>query len=274
LAATLNEYKDYRLRIIGHSLGAGIASILALLLRPKHKRLRCLAFSPPGCVMSENLADESKRFTHSYVLGDDIVPRMSIEGFELLRDSVLDMICRVKIPKYKVTTRNNEYDHSTLEGVTKSIEDVLYYKDDNHDSEFERQVLQFLKFQTELKEKNRSTYIQLCPPGSIIHLFPTHNEQGWNIMNGNLPLPFRPQGTVADATADIETDTDLGYSTRLGKYTARWAKPKYLRKIIISSRLLLDHDPIGLKYKIQEVAHEQYGLDHPFLPDNLEWKER
>lgn len=252
-------------------MGAGVASILALLLQPTYKRLRCLAYSPPGCVLSENLANESKKFTNSYVIGADIVPRMSIEGFELLRDGVLEMIYRVKVPKYKVTTRNKEYDDSTLEGVTKSIEETLYDKDDNHDSEFERQVLQFWRFQTELKEKNRSTYIHLCPPGSIIHLFPTDDEQGWGIMNGNLPIPSLLKGSSDDAGAD--TDTDIGYSTRLGKYTARWVKRSDLRKIIISSRLLLDHDPIGVKHKIQQVAREQFGLENPFLPDDLEWKE-
>jgi hypothetical protein len=28
-----------------------------------------------------------------------------------------------------------------------------------------------------------------------------------------------------------------------------------------------------VKQKIQQVAREQFGLDHPFSPDGLEWKE-
>lgn len=50
------ELQSYELVVVGHSLGAGIASLLALLLRPMFPKLRCFAFSPPGCVMSENAA--------------------------------------------------------------------------------------------------------------------------------------------------------------------------------------------------------------------------
>ena len=39
--------------------------------------------------MSQRLSDESMDFTNSFVVGDDIVPRMSIESFEELRNGVL-----------------------------------------------------------------------------------------------------------------------------------------------------------------------------------------
>lgn len=45
-----SEYSSYTLVITGHSLGAGVASVLAVLLKPKYKDLTCFAFSPPGCV--------------------------------------------------------------------------------------------------------------------------------------------------------------------------------------------------------------------------------
>ena len=49
-------YRDYELVIVGHSLGAAIASLLAILLRSQFPTLRCYAYSPPGCVLSENAA--------------------------------------------------------------------------------------------------------------------------------------------------------------------------------------------------------------------------
>jgi hypothetical protein len=210
--------------------------------------------------MSENLADETRRYTHSFVLGADIVPRMSIEGFEELRDSVLEMICRIKIPKYKVTRRDKEYDDSTFEGVTKSIEDTLCSEDEIKESKFERQVSLFRKFQTELKQKNEDTYIHLCPPGTIIQLFS---------IKGTLR---NPSGASLVETADA-ADANMEESKGVGRYMARWAKRRDFRRIIISPRLLLDHDPIGVKQKIQEVAREQFGLEMPFSPDNLEWVE-
>jgi len=39
---------NYRLVLVGHSLGAGTAAILAVLLKEQYPTLQCYAFSPPG----------------------------------------------------------------------------------------------------------------------------------------------------------------------------------------------------------------------------------
>ena len=44
------ETGEKQLVIVGHSLGGGIASVLALLLKPLYPGLKCFAYSPPGCV--------------------------------------------------------------------------------------------------------------------------------------------------------------------------------------------------------------------------------
>ena len=44
------EFRDFGLVLTGHSLGAGVASILSVLLRREYPNLECYAFSPPGCV--------------------------------------------------------------------------------------------------------------------------------------------------------------------------------------------------------------------------------
>lgn len=43
--------ESYRLILVGHSLGAGTAAILAMLLRPAYPDLFCYAFSPPGATL-------------------------------------------------------------------------------------------------------------------------------------------------------------------------------------------------------------------------------
>lgn len=40
--------ESFSLVLVGHSLGAGTASILAILLRQTHPDLQCFAYSPPG----------------------------------------------------------------------------------------------------------------------------------------------------------------------------------------------------------------------------------
>ena len=45
-----DEYKYYQLVITGHSLGAGVASVLGVMLKHKYEDLECFVFSPPGCI--------------------------------------------------------------------------------------------------------------------------------------------------------------------------------------------------------------------------------
>lgn len=69
--------QGYQLVITGHSLGAGIASILALLIKLNlnFPNMTCYAFSPPGSLFSFPLAQYCKMFITSVILGNDIVPR-------------------------------------------------------------------------------------------------------------------------------------------------------------------------------------------------------
>ena len=40
--------QEFGLVCVGHSLGAGTASILAIMLKQNYPATRCFAFSPPG----------------------------------------------------------------------------------------------------------------------------------------------------------------------------------------------------------------------------------
>jgi sn1-specific diacylglycerol lipase len=40
--------QQYKLILVGHSLGAGTAAILAILLRPQYPDILCFSYSPPG----------------------------------------------------------------------------------------------------------------------------------------------------------------------------------------------------------------------------------
>ena len=44
------EFKDYQLVLSGHSLGAGVVSVLSVILQKEYPDLKCYAFSPPGCI--------------------------------------------------------------------------------------------------------------------------------------------------------------------------------------------------------------------------------
>ncbi|KAG7261744.1 hypothetical protein CRUP_021353 [Coryphaenoides rupestris] len=93
---------EYKLVITGHSLGAGTASLLAILLRNSFPTLQCYAFSPPGGLVSKALADYSKDFVVSVVLGKDLVPRLSIPNMEDLKRRILKIVSNCNKPKYRI----------------------------------------------------------------------------------------------------------------------------------------------------------------------------
>ncbi|CAI9288455.1 unnamed protein product [Lactuca saligna] len=92
----LHKHQGFRLRLVGHSLGGAIASMLAIMIRKK----TCdeLGFSPeivtavgygtPPCV-SRDLADSCSDFVTTVCMQDDIIPRLSVATLMRLRNEIL-----------------------------------------------------------------------------------------------------------------------------------------------------------------------------------------
>ncbi|KAI4801151.1 hypothetical protein KUCAC02_000077 [Chaenocephalus aceratus] len=101
---------EYKLVITGHSLGAGTASLLAILLRNSFPTLQCYSFSPPGGLLSKALADYSKDFVVSVVLGKDLVPRLSLPNMEDLKRKILKVVSNCNKPKYRILLQGCWYE--------------------------------------------------------------------------------------------------------------------------------------------------------------------
>ncbi|XVF50842.1 hypothetical protein PTKIN_Ptkin04bG0136400 [Pterospermum kingtungense] len=82
LKELVEKYSNYTLTFAGHSLGSGVAAMLALLVVRHHDKLgnidrmrvRCYAIAPARC-MSLNLAVRYADVINSVVLQDDFLPR-------------------------------------------------------------------------------------------------------------------------------------------------------------------------------------------------------
>ncbi|XP_033102025.1 sn1-specific diacylglycerol lipase alpha-like isoform X4 [Anneissia japonica] len=94
--------QQYKLVLVGHSLGAGTATVLAILLRPDYPELKCFAFSPPGGLLNKEALEYSKEFVLSVVVGKDVVIRIGLPQLEVLRSDLLNCMTRCKDPKWKV----------------------------------------------------------------------------------------------------------------------------------------------------------------------------
>ncbi|VDM61030.1 unnamed protein product [Angiostrongylus costaricensis] len=95
----------YHLVVCGHSLGAGVASLLTLLLKQEYPDVRCFAFAPPGCVISENGQHEMEQHVMSIVSGDDVVSRISFHAMHRLRMKVIAELNASTKAKYEILIR-------------------------------------------------------------------------------------------------------------------------------------------------------------------------
>nr|GMC84707.1 putative lipase/calmodulin-binding heat-shock protein [Ipomoea batatas] len=85
LEELIRRYPNYTLTFAGHSLGAGVVTLLAMLAvknpdqlgNVERRRIRCYAFAPARCV-SLNLAVRYADVINSIVLQDDFLPRTTV----------------------------------------------------------------------------------------------------------------------------------------------------------------------------------------------------
>jgi len=239
------EFPDYDLHIVGHSLGAGIGVILSLMLRKTYPTIRCTCYSPPGGLLSWKLATECSEFVNSFVLDSDIVPRLSLNNMERLRDEVLELIARVKMSKYDIAKRIyglcGEVSLGDLEYLIQQNEDMLYPQDHIPDSDFMRQLRMFKETQQERRaSRGVAREISLFPPGKIVHLVKT--GQSNKCMHGFLSC------------------ITCGMSNSGFKYTPIRKENDDFNEIEISPTLWTDHFPNRVCIEIEKVANS-FGID-------------
>eukprot|EP00535_Pseudo-nitzschia_heimii_P007734 CAMPEP_0197189550 /NCGR_PEP_ID=MMETSP1423-20130617/19959_1 /TAXON_ID=476441 /ORGANISM="Pseudo-nitzschia heimii, Strain UNC1101" /LENGTH=1052 /DNA_ID=CAMNT_0042641691 /DNA_START=139 /DNA_END=3297 /DNA_ORIENTATION=- len=200
------QFPGYSLRIVGHSLGAGVVSLLGYALRPKYPSLKVYAYSPPGGTMTWDMATGCKDFLTSFVLDNDIVPRLSVSCLEDLRDQVLELIGRIKVSKHQVfqkfmMRRNNQHTQpchggSNHDGSISRIESIDDYEDeleelteivneilddDPSDTLYSSQLEEFRRVQRQRRASRGETSLRkLYPPGKMIHLIKTGQEDGYS----------------------------------------------------------------------------------------------
>ncbi|XP_035823431.1 diacylglycerol lipase-beta-like [Zea mays] len=78
LAQALQMYPDFKIKVVGHSLGGGTAALLTYVLREQKEfaSTTCLAFAPAAC-MTWKLAESGVHFITTVINGADLVPTFS-----------------------------------------------------------------------------------------------------------------------------------------------------------------------------------------------------
>ncbi|KAL8171623.1 hypothetical protein V2J09_023427 [Rumex salicifolius] len=89
LLEALSKYCDYKVKIVGHSLGGGTAALLTYILREQKElsTTSCVTFAPGAC-MTRELAESGTNFIVAIINGADLVPTFSAASVDDLRAEV------------------------------------------------------------------------------------------------------------------------------------------------------------------------------------------
>lgn len=96
---------DYSVVVTGHSLGAGVACLLAFRLRAFLKvPVRSVLYEPPGGLLSKRLAARTRDLGFvTAVISVDVIPRLSIRSMQHLRRLVIDELLGCDRSKVQLT---------------------------------------------------------------------------------------------------------------------------------------------------------------------------
>ncbi|KAK3867731.1 hypothetical protein Pcinc_026825 [Petrolisthes cinctipes] len=236
LQEALTARPGYGIVITGHSLGAGAAVVLAALLRPQYPALKCFAFSPPGGLCSKDFALATQKFVMSVVVGDDLVPRLSMNSIHDLRHKITCVLHTCPQPKFRVLARGCWY---MLFGISSSH---LHSSSSIESPAIDRPLLQGsanactyesvedvrVNFSEGagnscISPPPRHTETPLLPPGRILYCFPS------------LPIEDRLDGCV-------------------GEWEFTWCEVREFTNILISPFMVRHHLPEVVFCALGEAA--------------------
>jgi len=159
LEKAFSQGPNYKLIILGHSLGAGCASLLSMLLRGEYPNLHCYSYSPP-CCLNEAAAHYSKQFVTSVTLGKDLIARFCIGTSHKLKHDIISLLQHCTKPKYIIL----------LEGAVETLTKCV-----GRTKVFTTGVSQTSEEQAPLLEEQGNVTRPLFLPGRIIHI----RNTGW-----------------------------------------------------------------------------------------------
>uniref|UniRef100_A0A673J2K4 Sn1-specific diacylglycerol lipase beta-like n=1 Tax=Sinocyclocheilus rhinocerous TaxID=307959 RepID=A0A673J2K4_9TELE len=210
-------------------VSSGISSTLIMIRESKryfvskqHIFSSCLL-----SLLSKALADYSKQFVVSVVLGKDLVPRLSIPNMEDLKRRLLKMVSNCSKPKYKILMHGCWYE--LFGGTPDDFPTEL-------ENRREEALSQPLLGEESLLVQRSNTYQSLSSDDSPSH--PTH-------------LPLYPPGRILHITED-------GPARRSAHtYRAEWSSETSFRNVLISPRMIADHMPDVVLHALRSLTREQ-----------------
>ncbi|XP_074109664.1 inactivation no afterpotential E isoform X3 [Cotesia typhae] len=221
---------QFGLTLVGHSLGAGTAAILAILLRQEYPDLICFSYAPPGGLLSMPAQQYTQEFITSVVVGKDVVPRIGLRQMESLRADLINAIKRSVDPKWKTIACS-----VMCCGCGSVPTSAANLEAGGSIAEYQRDKDQ-ARAQTIVPSDSSialTLHTPLYPPGKIIHVVRHHPNKG-----------------------EEKYDSRWRQLLRKGEpvYQALWAEPGDFDEVLISPVMIQDHMPDNMLEALNKVS--------------------
>lgn len=193
LEEALSRVEGGKLVITGHSLGAGAAALLAILLKPKYPDLMCFAYASPGELVSPEVSEYCRDFVCTVVLGDDIITRQGMLMMDDLKMQILEAIKECQIPKYKILASGclqmccgfkSSSTEDTVDSGNTCTNDQTTDQSSYNPNDYRSSLLVSLSQCKKHSEKIQQSYQRLYLPGQIFHIEENeedHFSAGWSV---------------------------------------------------------------------------------------------
>ncbi|XP_020283723.1 sn1-specific diacylglycerol lipase beta-like isoform X2 [Pseudomyrmex gracilis] len=235
-------YPNYHLTLTGHSLGAGLAILLGLLIRPRYPHLRVYAFSTPAGLLSRDAARVTEEFVLTVGLGDDLVMRLSVDSIENLRTTLLTTLRACRIPKYRVVLNGLGY---VLFGVPERDLNKIWINYNIINTIWDQSPI-FGKYFSDTNKiierditRRRYSKEKLFIAGRILHISRCKPEQ----------IEGKKKELAKEKT-----------------YEMRWAQAEEFTTLSVMPRMLLDHLPENIEKAVATLLEQQHDIPYYIDP--------
>lgn len=173
-----------KLVVAGHSLGSGVACLVASFLRERYPEVRCFCYSPTGSLLTAEGAAYTESFVTSVILGYDLVARLSVNTGHLLKEDIIRVLRRCSKPKYRILLEGG------IETLCKCCGKMMVFQEQPPHDSLQNGSLSplimstssdFISLNVDTDEEIEippASTIRLFPPGKIIHIMDTLQDRG------------------------------------------------------------------------------------------------
>ncbi|XP_054803454.1 uncharacterized protein LOC129306745 isoform X3 [Prosopis cineraria] len=240
----LEKHKGFRVRLVGHSLGGAIASLLAIMMHRRSSKelgfspdiVSAIGFGTPPCVSAE-LAESCSSYVTTVVMQDDIIPRLSVASLTRLRNEILqtDWMSMIEKEDWK----------SVIDLVTNAKQVVLSVQD------VARKFVDYANFRRNKSLTDAAIGKELpVAPGALVD----RKETSIALKTGGDESKVHEElfipGIVYCLQRNMGSQTDGGkqYFTLLKRHPG-----EHFQRIILSSNLISDHKCDSHYYALRDV---------------------